>query len=209
MTFEQWSIFAAFWFVATLPIGPNSANCMVATVNHGLRAGLWSVAGVNIAAVTHIAATSIGLSAILLASGQAFMILKWLGVAYLAWLGIGLLRGRGTSLDLRHGAPPASPARHIRRAFFVSMGNPKAILAYLALFPQFIDPATPLVPQLAALVPTALVIISAVYAAYCVMARAVTRWLSGPRHRRLFNGTIGLFYLAAAAGLAGLQPSRP
>ena len=207
MTIQDWLFFLSIWFVATLPLGPNAANCIAASLTNGLGRGLWSVAGIVAAAICHMVVTSLGLSSLLLANSALFQVVKWCGVAYLAWMGISMLTRKATTLELQRQTPTA-PLVLARRAFLISMTNPKAILSYLAIFPQFIQPGTDLTGQLVLLVPPALAIIALVYGAYCALGSWLARFLASQRRRLVFSRGIGGFYLLSALGLAGFDPRK-
>ena len=201
MTLDQWLIFVAIWIAASLPLGPNALNCIALSAGAGFRRSLWSVVGIMIAAICHIAATVLGVATILLANAELFQLLKLCGAAYLVWMGISLWRKRDR---LPTAAMPTSTSRpHIvRQAMLISLSNPKAVLAYLAIFSQFVAPGEPLASQLVVLVPTALAIGAAVYIGYCALGVGVGRLLSSARRRLTFNRSVGTLYILAGAGLA-------
>ena len=207
MSVESWLVFCAIWTAASLPFGPNAANCVVVSLSNGFARSLWCVAGIAAAGLCHMAAAGLGLSTLLLANAALFQVVKWLGVAYLAWLALGLLRAKTSPIELPRQARTA-PLVLARRAFLISMSNPKAILVYLAVFPQFIDGGAPLAPQLVVLVPTSLAIGALVYGGYCALGRGVGRLLASAKRRRRFQQGIGGFYLFSAAGLAWFDPRR-
>lgn len=180
MTLQDWLIFIAFWTVASLPLGPNAMNCIVISMSDGFRRGLWAMAGIVMAAACHMAASAFGLSAILLANASLFHAIKWLGVAYLAWLGVAMLLKMTDAVEIKS-RPSTTPLAAIRRGFTTSITNPKAILVYVAVFPQFIKPEGALAAQLLVLVPTALVIAVVVYTGYCAFGTGIAQLLSTAR----------------------------
>lgn len=153
-----------FWRFNRLAECPNALNCMASAATHGFRRGLWSVAGVCLAACLYMALAVSGVAAALAAYPQVFEIIRWGGAAYLAWIGVSLLRSRGEAGEAAE-APAFSPIAAIRRAAMISLGNPKAIFVWLAVFTQFIDPGAPLAPQLALLGPSALGVTIVAYTA--------------------------------------------
>jgi len=207
MTLPDWLAFAAFWTLASLPLGQNAMNCIVISMADGWRRGLWAMAGIVVAAACHMAASLFGLSAVLLAHAGLFHLIKWLGVAYLAWLGISMLLRKNGGLAIER-RPSTTPLVAMRRGFTTSITNPKAILVYVAVFPQFIHPEVALMPQLLAIVPTALAITALVYAVYCAFGTAIARLLSTVRRRLAFNIAAAGFYLFSAFGLALLRQQR-
>jgi homoserine/homoserine lactone efflux protein len=207
MALHDWLVFMAIWFAAGTPLGPNALNCIVVSASNGFQRSLWAVLGVALAALCHLAAMSVGLSTILLANATLFHAIKWFGVAYLAWMGVTMLTRQAALPNLPQGRPVSRLAA-TQRAFLISLTNPKAILVYLAVFPQFIKPTQDLAPQLAILVPSALVIVVLIYTGYCALGLGVRRLLSTLRRRRAFNRGVGGFYLFSALGLAWFDPRR-
>jgi threonine/homoserine/homoserine lactone efflux protein len=120
--------------------GPNHVYIVARSVDQGARAGVASAFGVETATLVHVAAAAAGLSAALASSATAFAIVKYAGVAYLLYLAAKAL----TSPD-DHGGSAPSAAAPSRRVFLeglvVNLLNPKVALFFLALLPQFVDPA--------------------------------------------------------------------
>lgn len=201
MSIEQWLVFVSVWIAASIPLGPNALNCIALSAGAGFRRSLWAVAGLLVAALCHMAVTILGVAAILLANALLFQVLKLCGAAYLVWMGVSIWRKRD---GLPETDKPASVSRIyiVRRAFLISMSNPKAILAYLAVFSQFIPPDGPLTDSLIVLVPTALATTIVVYVGYCAIGLGMGRLLRSARRRLAFNRTVGGFYVFAGAGLA-------
>ena len=200
MSFENWLLFMAIWIAASIPFGPNAANCVSTTATHGFRRGLWCVVGVFAAANIYMLLAISGVATFMLANPALFEVLRWLGVAYLAWMGVSLLRSRG-ALDLEVIQSNFSRWKTTRRAFLISMSNPKAIFVWMAVFTQFIDSATPLSQQLVVLAPSALAVNIIVYTAYCALGLGVKRLFGGTR-KRWFDRSTGILYLGFSMGLA-------
>ncbi|MHA1564995.1 MAG: LysE family translocator [Alphaproteobacteria bacterium] len=206
MTLNQWLIFVAVWTAASLPLGPNALNLITSAATDGFRQSLWGIVGIVFAAICHMTATTLGAATILLANAAVFQTLKLIGAAYLIWMGVSLWRNRGTAIRIER-QDPASPTCLVRRAFLISMTNPKAILSYLAVFSQFLQPNLPLAGQLVVLIPTALVIVVAVYFGYAMTGLGVKRLLGSVRRRTFFNKAVGSVYMLAGIGLATIEPS--
>ena len=119
--------------------GPAVIYVVTRSIHQGRRAGLVSVLGIHVGTLAHIAAATLGLSALVLSSAVAFTAVKFAGAAYLIGLGLWtLLSGRAESEVALGGE------RNLRRAFaqgiVVNVLNPKAALFFLAFLPQFVDP---------------------------------------------------------------------
>jgi len=133
------------------------------STTRGFVAGVWAALGIGAGCFVHVAAAAWGLSAILASSAAAFMVVKWVGAAYLIYVGIGMLRQRAAAVpaptDEVNAAPSAcariigaadSPAlsasargtngaRIFWQGFATNVLNPKVALFFLAFVPQFID----------------------------------------------------------------------
>jgi threonine/homoserine/homoserine lactone efflux protein len=119
--------------------GPAVLYIVVQSAEQGRRVGLASVAGVHLGSLVHVAAATVGLSALVVASATAFSAVKYAGAAYLVLLGIRKLLER----EPKAATPPGSDL--LRRAFLrgavVNVLNPKTALFFLAFLPQFVDTA--------------------------------------------------------------------
>ena len=200
MSAEAWVFFMAIWVAASVPLGPNALNCIAMASAYGFRKGLWSVAGVFIAANIHMVLALSGIAAFMSANPMLFEVLRWLGVVYLAWMGHSMLRSNGDA-EVAAAAPGFSRWQLMRRAILISMSNPKAIFAWLAIFSQFVNTQTPLARQLVVLAPSALSVTIAVYVGYCAVGLGVRRVFAGNR-KRSFDRLMGSAYLMFAVGLA-------
>jgi threonine/homoserine/homoserine lactone efflux protein len=118
--------------------GPSVLYIVTQSVSHGRRAGMASVAGITTGTLVHIAAATIGLSALLASSALAFDVVKYLGAAYL--IVVGIRRLAGLEQTAREEAPhPRSLGRLYRQGIVVNVLNPKTALFFLAFLPQFVD----------------------------------------------------------------------
>jgi threonine/homoserine/homoserine lactone efflux protein len=171
------------------------------SVRHGLRASLATVAGDLSANVLQMSAAAFGLATIIAVSAEALIMVKWLGVGYLFWLGVALLQAKPGPRGVAT-AVAARPAAHFRQGFLTSAANPYAVLFFGALFPQFIDPGRPVLPQLLVLGATYLLVDGALLLAWGWAARGVADRL-GAFGGRLANRISGGLMIAAAALLAG------
>jgi len=117
------------------------------SIRHGLRRSIYTIAGDLTANCLQMTAAAFGLAAIIATSANAFIWIKWLGVAYLAWIGLQLMFSKDQGSEVSANISSTS-FRLFRQGFITSMANPFAVVFFGALFPQFIDPALPVLPQL-------------------------------------------------------------
>ena len=118
--------------------GPSVLYIVTQSVSHGRRAGMVSVAGITTGTLVHIAAATIGLSALLASSAVAFDVVKYLGAAYLIVVGVRRLAGLEQA-EQTEAPRPRSLSRLYRQGIVVNVLNPKTALFFLAFLPQFVD----------------------------------------------------------------------
>ena len=122
--------------------GPAVLYVVARSMHEGRRAGLVSVLGIHVGTLAHIAAATLGLSALVLSSAVAFTAVKVAGAVYLVGLGLWTLFSSRAEPELALGGE-----RNLRRAFaqgiVVNVLNPKTALFFLAFLPQFVDPNAP------------------------------------------------------------------
>ena len=119
--------------------GPSVLYIVTQSVSHGRRAGIASVAGITTGTLVHIAAATVGLSALLASSAVAFDVVKYLGAAYLIAVGIRRLAGWERESGER-ARDTRDLGRLYRQGIVVNTLNPKTALFFLAFLPQFVDP---------------------------------------------------------------------
>jgi threonine/homoserine/homoserine lactone efflux protein len=120
--------------------GPSVLYVVTQSVSHGRRAGIASVAGITTGTLVHIAAATVGLSALLASSAVAFDVVKYLGAAYLIVVGVRRLAGWEREAPGRARAS-RDLGRLYRQGIIVNTLNPKTALFFLAFLPQFVDPS--------------------------------------------------------------------
>src|SRR5512144_2891755 len=119
--------------------GPAVLYVVTQSVSHGRRAGIASVAGITTGTLVHIAAATVGLSALLASSALAFDVVKYLGAAYLVAVGLRRLAGLEREQEL-HARETRDLGRLYRQGIVVNTLNPKTALFFLAFLPQFVEP---------------------------------------------------------------------
>jgi threonine/homoserine/homoserine lactone efflux protein len=117
--------------------GPAVLYVVVQSAEQGRRAGLASVAGIHLGTLVHVAAATVGLSALIVASAVAFSVVKYAGAAYLVYLGVRKLLERERLASVERSREPLAHA--FVRGIIVNVLNPKTALFFLAFLPQFVD----------------------------------------------------------------------
>lgn len=134
------ALFIATSLALTLTPGPAVLYILARSVEGGRPAGLASALGVGAGGLVHAALAAVGLSALLASSATAFMVVKWLGAAYLIWLGLQRLLARDEEIEPTS-IEPARLSRVFLQGAIVDVLNPKVALFFLAFLPQFVDPS--------------------------------------------------------------------
>lgn len=201
MTSETYVLYLATVavFFATPP-GTSQILIISNALRFGVRRSLWTGAGDLSANALQMLAAGFGLAAIIATSANALTVIKWAGVAYLAIYGLRIFFAKPSTLD---GSTSAAPTHHLfSQGFFTSLANPEAVFFFAALFPQFIDPALAIWPQLLILGATYLVVDGLILLAFAMGAERVLGHL---RHKaRLLNRAAGTMMMTAAV-LLGLK----
>lgn len=181
---------------------PDTSQLLIISnsVRHGLRRSVYTIAGDLTANSLQMTGAAFGLAAIIATSASAFIWIKWLGVAYLVWIGVQLIFAKDQPDGVSANTSGQS-FRLFRQGFMTSMANPFAVVFFGALFPQFIDPTIPVLPQLFVLGITYLVVDGAILLLWGWLgvraATALKRFSFG-----LVNKICGALMIGAAALLA-------
>ncbi|MFK7836455.1 MAG: LysE family translocator [Sulfitobacter sp.] len=189
---------------------PDTSQLLIISnsIRHGLRKSAYTVAGDLTANCLQMTGAAFGLAAVIATSATAFIWIKWIGVAYLVWIGLQLILSKDHTPDIA-AHTSGETFRLFKQGFVTSMANPFAVVFFGALFPQFIDPTSPVLPQLFILGLTYIVVDGAILLLWGWLgiraATALKRFSFG-----LVNKVCGSLMIAAAALLAtkDFQPSR-
>ncbi len=210
MSLHLWLIYLSVVALIIATPGPSALLCMTHGAQHGSRrAGATVLGGIG-ASLTLMALSALGLGAILAASELAFQVIKWAGALYLMVLGVAAWRAAAPAADaVTASAETGAATRTLRKlaasGFMVGIGNPKDLLFFSALFPQFLDASAPLAPQLVVLASTWVLVDGGVMWAYAAFGR---RLVGGLRRRglgRLFNRLAGSAFIVAGSALAAMR----
>lgn len=207
----SWEIYLVYLAVVAVFFAtpPDTSQLLVISnsIRHGLRRSTFTIAGDLTANSLQMIAAAFGLAAIIATSAEAFQWIKWIGVAYLGWLGLRLILAKERGQSNIGSTPSASAFLLYRQGFITSMANPFAVVFFGALFPQFIDPGSPVLPQLLILGVTYLVVDGAILVAWGwlgIRATARLKHLS----LSLLNKVCGTLMIGAA-GLLAMKDFEP
>jgi threonine/homoserine/homoserine lactone efflux protein len=200
-------LFLAFVPVAlalNLTPGADMMFCFAQGMKGGARPAIAASAGISAGSMIHVLLAGLGLGALVAAFPWVFGAIRWVGAAYLAWLAWKTFR---TPLVVTE-ALPARTARAFRDGLIVNLSNPKVILFILALLPQFVDPARPVLPQFlayGAVIATGGFVVNALVGIFS--GGLGRRLLRNPRAERGLRLTTGSIFAALAARI-GWEAAR-
>ena len=207
MPLELWLAYVATSAVVLAIPGPTILLVLSYSINQGRSATLPLVAGVALGDSVAITLSLIGLGTLLATSALWFTAIKWLGGLYLIYLGVKLIRSARRPEAIQAAAVRVSPpARLFANAFIVTALNPKSIVFFIALLPQFISAAQPAVPQLWILGITFVVLATIGATSYALFATSVRRLLASARAQQVYSLFGG--GLLCAAGVWALGARR-
>lgn len=201
MSFEAWATFCLTELVLCITPGPAVLLVISVALRGGLRPGLLASSGVLAANALYFALSATSVAAVLLASRELFVALRWAGAAYLVWLGLRMLLAPARNPA---GAPPGPPTRSFLRGLVVQGANPKALVFFVALLPQFIDPDGSVPFQILLLGASSIAIELLALGAYAV-GSSRARVLVGPGATRALERVGGGVLVAAGARLAAVR----
>jgi len=208
------SLLAFLLAVGLLTVAPGLDTLVVLrnSLRGGWRDGALTSLGICCGLFGHASLSALGVSLLLLGSPLLFTALKWAGAAYLCWLGLHSLgaavAGRGAALGLAAGggnggeAGSASALRSLREGLLSNLLNPKTAAFYLALLPQFIDPAGSALGQSLLLAAIHFALSMLWLCALALAAGRARRLLAAPRFARGADGLLGATLVGLGLRLA-------
>ena len=202
MKTEIWIAFVTAVLILMSTPGPSQLLVLSNTIGNGFRRTTFTIAGDLSANLIQMAVASVGLVSLIQNSKQFFTFVKWAGVIYLVYLGIKLILSK-TNQNLSESKKGRSAKSLYWQGFVTSAANPKAVVFFAALFPQFINPTEPLFIQFVLLSITYITIDAIILTLYGQSAQWISRKLS-TSGRASLNKISGAL-LVGAAILLGLK----
>ncbi len=209
MSLTHWLLFTSVVIAVIVMPGPAAALCLSHGVAHGRLRTLVTVLGLVLSSLALIVLSLAGLGALLASSGTLFNVVKYVGAAYLIYLGISIWRSRpnesivGAKTVTRASQPTTTPLRRLlRTGFLVGISNPKDLLFFGALFPQFVDTNAPLFSQTAILSATWCVVAFAVMSLYAAIGAKLGKSVDALNAQGVFNRITGGVFIVAGGALA-------
>jgi len=206
MNWDTYLIFLVTTAVVCLTPGPAALLVVAQGISNGMRRSYWAIAGIALANAIYFGLSATGIAALIVASGTLFSVIKWAGVAYLFYLGISAMRSKASALtvtrDTRHAV---GGIRAFWQAVVVELSNPKALLYFVALLPQFIDPSRPVASQMLVFGVTCIGLDVGAYSLYAWLGSKTQRFTANERFVRASNRTSGGLLMIAGAMMATVK----
>jgi len=203
-----WSVYGSYLVIVVLIVlapGPDTMVMLKNSLSGGFRGGLLASLGIVTGNALQGSAAALGLGVVIAKSQPVFLTLKWVGAAYLVFLGVQALRfaWRGdyeAMAEVRRGK--ASAFRRFREGFLSNITNPKVLVLYLSILPQFLDPGRTTTWDALVLAYTVAVIGGLWLLALLFFVHRVRAWLKRRRVRRTLDGVTGTALIGFGAALA-------
>jgi len=205
MSFNFIVLYSMTIFIASIIPGPSMLLALTHGMQYGVRKTVSSALG-NVSVTLLQASISIaGLGTILIASETIFHVIKWVGAAYLIFMGIRIFCSSNMTFSSGNpgfSAKSNSGKKMFLRAAVVTAGNPKAIVFFTAIFPQFIDPNSAYLSQSLILLGIGALIAFACFMIYAMGGQKIISLFSKTNIARFINKIIGGTFIGAGIGLA-------
>ena len=206
MKFETWLLFVVTEGVLIITPGPAVLFVLSQGIRRGPGKSVWGTCGILSANVMYFALSATSLGAIIVASYNLFFLIKWAGAAYLVYLGLQCFLSKTPVIGLPDDKTPGgSNWRILADGFLLQGANPKALLFFTAILPQFIDTNYAVVPQVFILGASSTILEFFVLVVYGQLAGRTLSALRNPRFEKVLNAVAGSLLIGAGLGLARLK----
>ncbi len=191
----------ALALAAAIP-GPGVTALVARALGSGFRSALFMSFGLVLADLLYLTAVVLGLAFVAQTFGMVFLVIKWLGVAYLGWLAWRFWSSGITAEKVEARKGEGGFVASFLAGIAVTLGNPKTMIFYLAITPTIVDLRTITLADYGVLAAITVVVLLIVLVPYLVLA-AQARWLlRTPRALKALNRTAAGFMAGAAVAIA-------
>lgn len=206
MRWQIWLFFVTTEAVLSMTPGPAVLFVLSHGIRHGARKSVWASCGILTSNAMYFALSATSLGALIVASYKLFFVMKWIGAAYLIYLGLSSFLGNSSLLKLpEQDAVSRSGKRILRDGFVLQAANPKALLFFTAILPQFIDTHRNVAFQILILGTSSIVVEFLILFISGQLAGRAATAVRNPRFEKVTNGIAGLMLIGAGVGLARLK----
>lgn len=208
MEFDTWLLYSLAVLVLTASPGPSVLLCLTKSVTEGFQSSIYTALGSLTAIVGIMTLSFTGLGLLIASSEFVFNIIKWLGAGYLIYLGIKAFTSTTENYEVsnsKNKKKKSSVFSLFRSGFFVGVSNPKAIVFFTALFPQFIVSNQPLLSQYLIFTATFAVLELSWLLLYSYFGARSSNWLMEKSRAKIFNKVTGGIFVGAGLILSSTK----
>jgi threonine/homoserine/homoserine lactone efflux protein len=191
----------ALAIAAAIP-GPGVTALVARALGSGFRSALAMSFGLVVGDLTYLTAVVLGLALVAQTFGTVFLVIKWLGVAYLAWLAWSFWKSGITPETVEARKGKGGLFASFLAGLTVTLGNPKTMIFYLALTPTLVDLRTITLSDYMILAALTVVVLLVVLVPYLALAAKARWFLKTPRALKALNRTAAAFMAGAALAIA-------
>jgi len=202
MNLEVFIVFLSTVLVFMMTPGPSHLLMLSNSIQHGFKKSLATAVGDLSANFLQMLVASLGLVSLIHNAQEIFIFVKWAGVAYLVYVGLKLFFSKSPH-NIKDSKQQSTSSSLFWQGFITSAVNPKAVIFFAALFPQFINPTEPLLSQFAVLSMTYIVVDGLFLSFYGKFSEVLAKEISNS-YSKYFNKVCGTFIIGAAI-LLGLK----
>ncbi|MEB0139153.1 MULTISPECIES: LysE family translocator [unclassified Undibacterium] len=203
MDWHNLALFTATEAALSLSPGPAVMVVIACAMARGWRTSLWAAAGILSGNAVYFALSASGIGALLLTAPLLFHTLRYGGAAYLIYLGACALLGRPSALTLPRAADtPRTSMQIYRAAMLLQLSNPKGLLMFVSILPQFIDPQAALAGQMLILAACSMIPEFFILLAYGMLAGKLGQHATAPRYALITERIAGTLVLTAGVVVA-------
>lgn len=195
-------LFSSALFLAAASPGPGIAAIVARVLGRGPKEAVAFSIGVALGDVIWLTFAILGLAALAQAFHEVFLVVKYLGAAYLLYIAYKIWTAPVVAQDIESDARAEHPLKLLLGGIALTLGNPKVMVFYLALLPTFLDLTRITVLGFAELAVATLAVLGVVFAGYIALAARARRLFTSPRAIRILNRTTGTVMAGAAAAVA-------
>ena len=205
MTLAGFVTYAGALALAAAIPGPGVVALIARALGSGFRSALVMAIGLILGDLTYLTAVVLGLALLAQTFGAAFLVIKWIGVAYLAWLAWTFWRSGITTASVGAERTREGVLAGVLSGLLVTLGNPKVMVFYLAITPTIIDIASVTPADYGVLMVVTAMVLLIVLVPYLALAAKARWFLATPRALKALNRTAATFMAGAAAAIAFRQ----
>ncbi len=208
MDIQTYLIYTLTTAIVIFSPGPTAILMASQGASSGLKRTLFGVFGITCATMIYYAMSATGIASLIVASYTLFQVIKWVGVAYLLYLGFSAIFSKSGGLVVKSGAPLRKRSSLFTHGFLVEFSNPKALLFFSAILPQFLNVDRPIAPQFLIMWATAFLLQWIIYSGYAylgdrIIQGGVKSWIVNA-----INKTAGAALIFAGIKMASVTTNR-